>query len=661
MTLSLEGSYLAPAPLDHVWERLNDATVLRAAIPGCEALEKHDDTSFSGIVLFKIGPVKARFRGKVRLTDLQAPHACKIVGEGEGGVAGFAKGAADVKLAAVPQGTLISYKVDATTGGKIAQFGSRLMASTIRKLAEEFFATFSRLAADVEQAEPAVADPIETATPENVTPVLELRGITKTFPGVRAIDDVSLAIWPGEIHMLLGENGAGKSTLMKVLCGAYRADAGEFRHRGKVVTVSSPVDARRLGIAVIFQEFSLVPYLDVAQNIFLGREFRSGAFVDRPRMDREARRLLDLIGLDVDVRTPAHRLGVAQQQMLEIAKALSQDARILVMDEPTAALSDRETERLFAVMRKLKADGVAIVYISHRMAEVFALGDRITVLRDGKLVGEVRPSGTAPGDLIRMMVGRSVDLTYSRAKRSKVGEVALSLVEVSADNGIRDISLTVRKGEIVGLCGLVGSGRTEVARAVFGADPINSGKITILGKDMRGGPVDAKQLGAALIPESRKIDGLALERTVGDNLVSVALGRLFPSGLFRPGIAHRVARQLIETLRIATPSPHQVTATLSGGNQQKIVIGKWLAAKAGLYVFDEPTRGIDVGAKSEIFELIYRLVDEGAAVLMISSEQSEIVNVCDRAYVMRSGHIVGELSGPDLNEANIVALGIHHD
>jgi ribose transport system ATP-binding protein len=494
-------------------------------------------------------------------------------------------------------------------------------------------------------------------------PVLELRGISKGFPGVQALDDVSFSIWPGEVHMLLGENGAGKSSLMKVLCGAYRADKGAFLHHGKPVTIASPADARRLGIAVIFQEFTLVPYLNIAQNIFLGREFRGAipALVDRKRMEREAQAVLDLIGLDLDVRTPAHRLGVAQQQMVEIAKALSQNARILVMDEPTAALSDHETERLFAVMRKLQADGVAIIYISHRMAEVFALGDRITVLRDGKRVGDALPGQVRPADLIEMMVGRKVDMAYTRNTASQLGTTALSMRGVSSSNGIRDVSIHVQQGEIVGICGLVGSGRTEVARAVFGADPITSGDITILGQPMTGGPDRAKALGAALIPESRKTEGLALSRTVGDNLVVAALKRLFASGLFKPSEAHKKALELIETLRIATPSPHQMAGVLSGGNQQKIVIGKWLAADARLFIFDEPTRGIDVGAKAEIFQLIYSLVAKGAAVLMISSEQSEIVNVCDRAYVMRGKRIVGELAGAELTEANIVNLGMHHD
>jgi ribose transport system ATP-binding protein len=510
-----------------------------------------------------------------------------------------------------------------------------------------------------------LAPPLEGPPPRNGagSPLLELRGISKTFPGVKALEDVSFAVWSGEVHMLLGENGAGKSTLMKVLCGAYRADSGEFFHRGDKVTIDASADAQRLGIAVIFQEFSLVPYLDIAQNIFLGREPRGAipGSIDRRKLLRDARRVLDSIGFDIDPTTTVTKLGVAQQQMVEIAKAVSQNARVLVMDEPTAALSDRESELLFALIRRLKADGVAIIYISHRMAEVFALGDRITVLRDGRRVGEVDPARTTSDDLVRMMVGRSVDMSYPRNFAEQPGKVLLEVRDLSAPTGISGIDLVVRQGEIVGLCGLVGSGRTEVARAIFGADPVSSGRIVFDGHEKSGGPDEAARLGLALIPESRKSEGLALLRSVGDNLVVSALRKMFPSGLFEPRRAQRTSAELIAKLRIATPSARQSVALLSGGNQQKVVIGKWLAAGARLFIFDEPTRGIDVGAKSEIFALIDRLVADGAAALMISSEQAEICHVCDRAYVMREGRIAGELSRAELSEENIVRLGMHHE
>jgi len=494
-------------------------------------------------------------------------------------------------------------------------------------------------------------------------PLLELRGISKTFPGVRALDDVSFPIWAGEIHMLCGENGAGKSSLMKVLCGAYVADSGEMFHNGEKIEIKSTLDARNLGIAVIFQEFSLIPYLSVAQNIFLGREFpgRIPGTIDRQKIRTEAARFLAMIGSDIDVDTPVHRLGVAQQQMVEIAKALSQNARVLVMDEPTSALSDTETEHLFGMMRRLKANGVAIVYISHRMAEVFLLGDRITILRDGKKVDTVLPGETTVSDLVQKMVGRKVDTIHRRGDNMTAGEVALEVKGLNAPSGIEDINLNVRAGEIVGLCGLVGSGRTEVARAIFGADRITSGEVTFFGKPFSGGPDKATRLGVGLIPESRKAQGLALIRSVGDNIVLAALDKLFPSRVFQPRTARKAAEDMVQKLRIATPSARRAVQFLSGGNQQKVVVGKWLTADARLFIFDEPTRGIDVGAKAEVFALMYDLVEKGAAILMISSELSEIVNVCDRAYVMREGRIAGELSRDRLTEENILQLGMHHE
>ncbi|MET4227563.1 ribose transport system ATP-binding protein [Bradyrhizobium sp. LA6.10] len=500
---------------------------------------------------------------------------------------------------------------------------------------------------------------IEPASP---APLLELRGISKEFPGVKALDDVSFAVFPGEVHMLLGENGAGKSSLMKVLCGAYRADAGEFYYKGDKVAISSTADAQRLGIAVIFQEFSLVPHLDIAQNIFLGREpkGRIPGTIDRRKILADARRVLGTIGFEIDPSTTVDKLRVAQQQMVEIAKAISQNARILVMDEPTAALSDRETELLFALIARLKADGVSIVYISHRMAEVFALGDRITVLRDGRRIDGVRPADVTPDQLVRMMVGRNVDMTYPRNFADKPGELLLEVKGLSSSTGISDINIEVRRGEIVGLCGLVGSGRSEVARAIFGADAVTSGEIIFDGKAISGEPDLAARRGIALIPESRKSEGLALLRSVSDNLVVSALRKLFPSGLFDQRSAQRTSDGLIRQLRIATPSARQIVGLLSGGNQQKVVIGKWLAAGSKLFIFDEPTRGIDIGAKSEIFALIDRLVAEGAAALMISSEQVEICHVCDRAYVMREGRIAGHLTRSELTEENIVRLGMHH-
>jgi len=492
-------------------------------------------------------------------------------------------------------------------------------------------------------------------------PLFEARHVSKAFPGVQALDDVSLAAHAGEAHVLLGQNGAGKSTLIKALYGAYHPDQGEFLFDGVPVRLTSPADARRLGVAVMFQEFSLVPYLNVADNIFLGREFsgRVPGTIDRRRMRDEAARILTALGTDLDPGTPVHRLGVAQQQMVEIAKALSQHARVLVMDEPTAALSDPEIERLFAIIRTLKAEGVAIIYISHRLHEIFAIGDRITVLRDGRNVAEVRPADTTVAGLVRMMVGREVSTTYRHRFADRPGAPVLEVRDLRAANGVHGVSLLVRAGEIVGLAGLVGAGRTELVRAIFGADHVTGGEVRLHGDVFQGGPPSAVRAGAGLVPEDRKRQGLALVQSVQDNLLVAGLRTLFPNRWYRPVRAARAASDLTARLAISTPSPRRLVKYLSGGNQQKVVIGKWLNAGSRLFIFDEPTRGIDVGAKAELFQLMETLVHEGAAVLMISSELPEIVAVCDRAYVMRDRTLAGALSRGDLSEENILRLAMH--
>jgi ribose transport system ATP-binding protein len=499
-----------------------------------------------------------------------------------------------------------------------------------------------------------------TTETERARPILSLAGIGKRFPGVTALAEVDLDLYAGEVHMLLGENGAGKSTLMKVLYGSCRADTGRILHAGQPVTIGSPRDARALGIAVIFQELSLVPYLNVAQNIFLGREpvTRLLRRVDHKAMHRAAGALLERMGVSIDTRTKAHALSVAQQQVVEIAKALSQDARILVMDEPTAPLSNRECENLFRIVDQLRAEGVAIVYISHRLDEVFRLGDRITVLRDGRRVAALKPAETTAEALVQLMVGRKVEVLFPRRRTRPPGPAVLELENIAAASGIHDVTLTVRRGEIVGLTGLVGAGRSEVARAVFGADPTSHGRILLDGRPLAGTTAQRARRGLALIPEDRKEQGLALSLPVEANLLMASLSRLFPQGWFQPATAERVSTDLIARLRIATPSAQQAVKLLSGGNQQKVVLGKWLPPNSRVFIFDEPTRGIDVGAKAEIFSLIDGLVEEGAAVLMISSELSEIVHMCDRAYVMRAGTVIAELSHDQLSEAAILAAAM---
>jgi ribose transport system ATP-binding protein len=489
-----------------------------------------------------------------------------------------------------------------------------------------------------------------------------MRGISKTFPGVRALDGVSLTVDAGTVHVLLGQNGAGKSTLMRILCGAHHPDAGEILIDGRAVRLQSPADARRLGVAVIFQEFSLVPYLNLAQNIFLGREpgGRLPGTIDRRTMHVEARRLLDGLGLDVDTRTPAHELGIAQQQVVEIAKALSQNARILVMDEPTAALSDREIARLFDRVRALKRDGVAIVYISHRLQEIFEIGDQITVLRDGRNIASLTPAEATVDGLVRLMVGRQVATAYRERFCDTPGELVLEVRDLRAESGVQASALDVKAGEVVGLAGLVGAGRTELARAIFGADRVVSGTVRISGAPLRHGPAGAVRAGVALVPENRKTEGLALMRSVQDNVLAAGLRTLFPTGWYRAAKAARAVAGVISRLSIATPSPARLVRFLSGGNQQKVVVGKWLTAESRFFIFDEPTRGIDVGAKAELYGVIDRLVAGGAAVLMISSELPEVVAVCDRAYVMRDKAIVGELTRVELTEENILRMAMHH-
>ncbi|WP_334393184.1 sugar ABC transporter ATP-binding protein [Bradyrhizobium sp. AZCC 2262] len=497
------------------------------------------------------------------------------------------------------------------------------------------------------------------AVTHSAQPLLRLIGISKSFPGVQALKGVSLEIQSGEVHVILGQNGAGKSSLIKVLCGAYLANEGTIECEGRSVAIRGPADANAIGVSVIFQEFSLAPFLDIAQNMFLGREraFVKGGMIDKAAMHAAARDVLAQLGLQYDTRTFAGELGVAQQQMVEIAKALSQNARILVMDEPTAAISDRESDRLFEVIARLKQRGVAIVYISHRMKEVVTLGDRITVMRDGSVVATYLRNEVTPDAMVRAMIGRSLE-GLERRKPVAAGTSALTVTDLRTAK-LANISLEVRAGEVVGLAGLVGSGRTEVVRAVFGADPVLAGTIKLGGTDFMQRPDRSTRAGLALLPEDRKREGLALSLAVGQNATAAAMWRLFRRGWFAPAKAERICRELIARLNIATPGSGQVVRNLSGGNQQKVVLGKWLAAGSRVFMLDEPTRGVDVGAKTEIYRLIDDLVKDGAAVLMISSELPELIHLCDRAYVMRDYRIVGHLVREELSEKAILDLAVH--
>ena len=483
-------------------------------------------------------------------------------------------------------------------------------------------------------------------------PILEMRDISKSFPGVRALDGVTFDLFSGEIHALVGENGAGKSTLMKILGGVYPEHGGDIRIAGENEIFHSVRDAERAGVAVVFQELSLVRQLSVGENIFLGREPNHLGVVDWDRLYSQAASLLRELGVDIDPRAQMGRLGTGQQQMVEIAKALSHNARILVLDEPTAALTDKESEHLFGVLKELRARGIGIIYISHRLKEVFQISDRITVLRDGKTVGTAPAGELDEQHLILQMVGREVSQLFPRTNRS-VGEVVFEARHINVPDAARrgrllvdDVSFAVRKGEVLGIAGLVGAGRTEILTAIFGASPAGfTGEVLLDGRALSiRHPADAIAHGIALVTEDRKRSGLVLDESVLKNMTLVALPRV--SGAFVTDEAREIhaSKPLFESLRIKAPSLLTVVRTLSGGTQQKVVLAKWLLNNARVLFFDEPTRGIDVGAKAEIYQLIDRLAQSGAAIVVVSSELPEVLGLSDRVLVLRQGRLTGEFS-----------------
>ncbi|MDI3403779.1 sugar ABC transporter ATP-binding protein [Streptomyces cavernicola] len=492
--------------------------------------------------------------------------------------------------------------------------------------------------------------------------LLRIEGIRKTFPGVVALDSVDFDLRRGEVHVLLGENGAGKSTLIKMLSGAYRPDSGRILAEGREVRIHGAQDSEALGIATIYQEFNLVPDLTVAENIFLGRQPRRFGLVDRKKMEADAAELLKRVGVDVSPRTRVRELGIARLQMVEIAKALSLDARVLIMDEPTAVLTSEEVEKLFAIVRRLREDGVGIVFITHHLEEIAALGDRVTVLRDGRSIDQV-PASTPEDELVRLMVGRSIEQQYPRERtpaRQGDGERPLLSVRGLTRNGVfQDVSFEVRAGEVVGLAGLVGAGRTEVARAVFGADPYDEGRVDVHGERLPRHDVNAAMgAGIGLVPEDRKGQGLVLDASVQENLGLVTLRAATRAGLVDLKGQRAAAVDVAEQLGVRMAGIDQHVRTLSGGNQQKVVIGKWLLAKSRVLILDEPTRGIDVGAKVEIYQLINELTASGHAVLMISSDLPEVLGMSDRVLVMAQGRLAGELSADEASQDAVMALAV---
>ncbi|MFE3559170.1 sugar ABC transporter ATP-binding protein [Streptomyces sp. NPDC059193] len=487
--------------------------------------------------------------------------------------------------------------------------------------------------------------------------LLRIEGIRKTFPGVVALDGVDFDLRRGEVHVLLGENGAGKSTLIKMLSGANRPDTGRILAYGEEVHIHSAHDSERLGIATIYQEFNLVPDLTVAENIFLGRQPRRLGLIDRKRMEAQATVLLERVGVHVSPRARVRDLGIARLQMVEIAKALSLKARVLIMDEPTAVLTSKEVDTLFTIVRRLREDGVGIVFITHHLEEIAALGDRVTVIRDGKSVGQV-PASTPEDELIQLMVGRSIEQQYPR-ERTRPGAPLLSVEGLTRDGAFHDVDFEVHAGEVVGIAGLVGAGRTEVVRAVFGADPYDSGGVKVAGTTIARHDINAAMTaGIGLIPEDRKGQGLVLDQSVEENLGLVTMRTATRAGLVDRKGQHKAAARIAEQLGVRMAGLGQHVRTLSGGNQQKVVIGKWLLADTKVLILDEPTRGIDVGAKVEIYQLINELTAAGAAVLMISSDLPEVLGMSDRVLVMSQGRIVGELSANEATQDAVMSLAV---
>jgi ribose transport system ATP-binding protein len=492
-----------------------------------------------------------------------------------------------------------------------------------------------------------------------------MRQVCKAFNGVVALDHVQFALMPGEVHALMGENGAGKSTLMKVLAGVYQKDSGEVLLDGMAVDVASPRAAQALGIGIVHQELNLMNHLSAAQNIFIGREPRGrlGLFLDEDRINAQTQAIFERMHLPLEPRTIVGELTVAKQQMVEIAKALSFDSRVLIMDEPTAALNNAEIAELFRIIRQLKEHGVGIVYISHKMDELKQISDRVTVMRDGQYIATV-PTATTPMDtIIGMMVGRQLEHTERAFPDTSANEVALQVKGLKRGSAIRDVSFTLRRGEILGLAGLMGAGRTEVARAIFGADPLDAGEIMVRGKAVKiNSPTDAVAQGIGYLSEDRKHFGLATGLDVETNIVLASLRSFVaPSGMLDQAAIHKTAKAYVEQLDIRTPSVEQLVRLLSGGNQQKIVIAKWLLRDCDILFFDEPTRGIDIGAKSEIYKLLHSLAEQGKAIVMISSELPEILRMSHRILVMCEGRLTGELAARDATQENIMQLATQRE
>ena len=497
-------------------------------------------------------------------------------------------------------------------------------------------------------------------------PLLRLTSIGKRFPGVQALDNAELEVLPGEIHALLGENGAGKSTLINILSGAQQPDSGTIELGGEKVTMASPHDAQRRGVVTIYQEFTLAPNMTIAENVFIGREPGSGVFVDWRKMAAETRAITTQLGLQLRPMSIVRNLSVAEQQMVEIARALSMKSRLIVMDEPTSALSLSEVEKLFRIMRDLKAQGLSIIFVTHRLEEVMEICDSYTVLRDGRLVSSGSVADTTVDGIIRLMVGRQVSALFARRERVAPGNVALKVEGLTRRGNTQDQNATVlanvsfeaRRGEILGIAGLVGAGRTEMSRAVFGADPFDSGRIIIDNREINiRSPRDAIRHGLGLVPEDRKQQALFLALAVRVNLSMAAHERIKRWGVFIDEAAERaMVEEYRKKLNIRMASQEQLIASLSGGNQQKVTLASWLALRPKVLIVDEPTRGIDIGAKVEVHHLLFDMAQSGIAIIAISSELPEVLAISDRIITMREGHVTGEIRSERANEEVLMSM-----
>ena len=491
--------------------------------------------------------------------------------------------------------------------------------------------------------------------------LVEMHGINKAFPGVQALSDCHFNLKAGEVHALVGENGAGKSTLMKILCGVYTKDSGHIIYKGEEINVRSPRVAQDYGIAMIHQELNLMPHLTVAQNIFIGREPLStfNFVLDDRQINQQAQELLDTLNLRINPRTRVFDMTVARQQMVEITKALSYNSEVLIMDEPTASLTDTEIEELFHMIEHLRERGVGIVYISHRMEELFRISDRITVMRDGLYIDTLLTAEVKIDKIISLMVGRTIYESSPEIPEDRSEEVVLAVRDLNRDDELYDVNFELRRGEILGFAGLMGAGRTEVARAIIGADPVDSISLEVMGKPVRiKSPADAVRYGIGYLSEDRKRYGLVTGMDVATNVAMAAMNRFlrFFSTIVNDSAIQQTAAEHVKALDVRTPSVRQKARFLSGGNQQKVVIAKWLTADTDILIFDEPTRGIDVGAKSEIYRLLNDLVHQGKSIIMISSELPEILRMSHRIVVMCEGRITGVLDASEADQEAIMRL-----